>query len=60
MKATPQAVFFVNLWPEPRSSAAGLRTIEIGHFVQRLGYKLIGIAPGVASSHSEAWEKSGE
>ena len=59
MKAPSQAVFFVNLWPEPRSSAAGVRTLEISLFIQQLGYQLVGIAPGAASPHSEAWEKNG-
>lgn len=59
MKAAPQAVFFVNLWPEPRSSAAGVRTYEMSLFIRRLGYQLIGVAPGAASVHSEAWERSG-
>ena len=59
MKAPSQAVFFVNLWPEPRSSAAGVRTLEISLFIQRLGYQLVGIAPGETSPHSEAWEKNG-
>lgn len=54
-----RAVYFVNLWPEPRSSAAGVRTLEMSHFIQRLGYDLVGVAPGVASPHSEAWEASG-
>ena len=54
-----QAVYFVNLWPEPRSSAAGVRTLEMSQFLQRLGYDLVGVAPGVASSHSEAWNKNG-
>lgn len=53
------AVYFVNLWPEPRSSAAGVRTLEMSQFLQRLGYDLVGVAPGVASSHSEAWNKNG-
>lgn len=53
------AVYFVNLWPEPRSSAAGVRTLEMSHFIKRLGYDLVGVAPGAASPHSEAWEKTG-
>lgn len=59
MKAPIQAVFFVNLWPEPRSSAAGVRTIEIGQFIRRLGYQLVGVAPGAASSHSDEWQNTG-
>lgn len=59
MNAPAQAIYFVNLWPEPQSSAAGVRTHEISHFIQRLGYQVIGVAPGAMSQHSEAWEKTG-
>ncbi len=54
-----RAVYFVNLWPEPRSSAAGVRTFEMSHFLLRLGYELVAVAPGEATLHSGAWEKAG-
>ncbi len=54
-----QAVIFVNHWPEPMSSAAGLRTREMSSFLQRLGYEVVGIAPGPASEHSSNWTKTG-
>lgn len=59
MSDSKQAVLFVNLWPEPKSSAAGVRTFEMGLFVKRLGYELFGISPNAASEHSNTWEKSG-
>lgn len=54
-----QVLYFVNLWPEPRSSAAGIRTQEMSLFIQRLGYEIVGISPVALSQHSEAWEKNG-
>lgn len=57
--SSKQAVFFVNHWPEPLSSAAGLRTRELTGFLQKLSYKIIGISPGSASEHSLSWEQSG-
>ncbi len=52
----PQALFFANVWPEPRSSAAGVRTVELTSFLQELGYDVIGVSPLAPSEHSEARE----
>ena len=59
MSEAMQAVIFVNVWPEPRSSAAGLRTRELSEFIQRLGYELIAVAPSETTSHAAEWEKAG-
>lgn len=50
-----QAVFFVNLWPEPRSSAAGLRTRELATFVEKLGYTIVGVSPALVNAHAREW-----
>jgi glycosyltransferase involved in cell wall biosynthesis len=59
MSQSKQALFFVNVWPEPLSSAAGLRTRELAVFLQRQGYEVVGIASGPASEYSAQWEKLG-
>lgn len=59
MSQAQQAVFFVNVWPEPLSSAAGLRTRELAVFLQRQGYEVIGVSSGPASDYSAQWEKLG-
>jgi glycosyltransferase involved in cell wall biosynthesis len=51
-----QAVFFVNVWPEPRSSAAGIRTRELSQFMKRLGYEIVAVAPSEKTERSAEWE----
>lgn len=40
-----QAVFFVTVWPEPRSSAAGVRTRELMAILQAEGYEVHAVSP---------------
>ena len=59
MSQPKQVLFFVNVWPEPLSSAAGLRTRELAAFLRRQGYEVIAVASGPASEYSAQWEKLG-
>ena len=39
------AIYFVYVWPEPRSSAAGIRTVELFELLQSFGYELTVLSP---------------
>jgi glycosyltransferase involved in cell wall biosynthesis len=41
-----QAVFFLTVWPEPRSSAAGVRTRELMAILQAEGFEVHAVSPG--------------
>ncbi len=47
------ALFFVYVWPEPTSSAAGLRTRELMRALQAAGWKVSAVSPGGTSRFSE-------
>lgn len=54
-----RAVLFVYVWPEPRSSAAGVRTRDLIRWLQGAGYELFAISPSGESEHSQALENLG-
>jgi len=43
--AGKKALFFVYVWPEPRSSAAGVRTRELIAILQRNGWQVSAVSP---------------
>lgn len=47
------ALFFVYVWPEPASSAAGVRTRELMRALQAAGWKVSAVSPGGTSRFSE-------
>jgi O-antigen biosynthesis protein len=53
------AVFFVYVWPEPLSSAAGLRTLELMRYLQGSGWQVKAVSPSRESPHRQALEKMG-
>lgn len=40
-----KAVIFVYVWPEPRSSAAGVRTVQLCQDLQALGFSVAALSP---------------
>lgn len=51
-QASKQAVFFVYVWPEPESSAAGVRTYALISALLAHGYSVAAISPSQASAWS--------
>jgi glycosyltransferase involved in cell wall biosynthesis len=45
MPKRPLAVFFVYIWPEPQSSAAGVRTCELMHALGSAGWEVAAVSP---------------
>lgn len=54
-----KAVVFVYVWPEPRSSAAGVRTVQLCRDLQALGYELSALSPCRPNEASAELEASG-
>lgn len=48
------ALFFVYVWPEPRSSAAGVRTYALLQHLKSAGWKLAAVSPSGESVHRDA------
>lgn len=53
------ALFFVYVWPEPMSSAAGVRTYALLRALKNAGYELSAASPSQPSPHSEALNRLG-
>ena len=53
------ALYFVYVWPEPISSAAGIRTVELLSFLSRLGYSVTVISPATENSFCIALQNKG-
>lgn len=53
------ALFFVYVWPEPMSSAAGVRTYALLRALKNAGYELSAVSPSQTSAHSEALNRFG-
>lgn len=56
---SPTCVFFACVWPEPWSSAAGLRTRELTSFLQSYGYRVVGLSACVDNRARREWEAAG-
>lgn len=59
MQAPPLAVFFVYVWPEAVSSAAGVRTKELMQILQENGWQCAAISPSRESPFRAELEASG-
>ena len=59
MAPSQHALFFVYVWPEPLSSAAGVRTRELMAVLLSSGWQVTAVSPSAASPHSEALESLG-
>lgn len=55
----PIALIFACVWPEPWSSAAGLRTRELADFLREAGYRVLGWSSCVSNRAREEWEAAG-
>lgn len=55
----PTAALFVYVWPEPLSSAAGLRTHELARILQSEGYEVHAYSPCAPNAAMAAWENLG-
>ncbi|MGE3262259.1 MAG: glycosyltransferase [Bacteriovoracia bacterium] len=53
------AVFFVYVWPEARSSAAGVRTHDLLRWLLSDGWKITAVSSSKPSQYSEELEKMG-
>lgn len=53
------AAFFVYVWPEPLSSAAGIRTHELARILQNEGYEVHAYSPCAENAAMAAWESLG-
>jgi glycosyltransferase involved in cell wall biosynthesis len=49
----PHAIVFTYVWPEPRSSAAGVRTRELVAILRMLGWQLTAVSPSAESPHAQ-------
>lgn len=54
-----KAVIFVYVWPEPRSSAAGVRTVQLCGDLRALGYVVTALSPCRPNEASAELEASG-
>ncbi len=54
-----RAVLFVYVWPEPYSSAAGVRTLQIAKHLGSLEYEVTLISPCKENDASAHWRKMG-
>jgi glycosyltransferase involved in cell wall biosynthesis len=54
-----KAVFFVYVWPEPLSSAAGVRTLELCRHLRQLGYAVTFLSPCRENAASLALAREG-
>lgn len=54
-----QAVFFVYVWPEARSSAAGLRTYDLIRWLKSGGWEITAVSPSRPGPYSEELERAG-
>ncbi|MGZ3653821.1 MAG: glycosyltransferase family 4 protein [Bdellovibrionota bacterium] len=59
MAGAKLALFFVYVWPEPRSSAAGVRTRELITILQRNGWRVSAVSPSGISAHRDELEALG-
>jgi len=57
--AQPHALFFVYVWPEPVSSAAGVRTAELMRCLQKAGWKVSAVSPSGPSRFSKELNETG-
>jgi glycosyltransferase involved in cell wall biosynthesis len=55
----PSALFFVYVWPEPVSSAAGVRTRELMRALREKGWKITAASPSAKGRFSEELGDSG-
>lgn len=53
------AVFFVYVWPEPQSSAAGVRTRELIDVLLESGWRVAAVSPSGESPHAAALRARG-
>jgi glycosyltransferase involved in cell wall biosynthesis len=54
-----KALLFVYVWPEPLSSAAGVRTVELCRHLQKLGYEVTLLSPCRENAASAALNQAG-
>jgi glycosyltransferase involved in cell wall biosynthesis len=54
-----QAVFFLTVWPEPRSSAAGVRTRELMAILQSEGFEVHAVSPSGLGPYRDELENCG-
>lgn len=54
-----EALFLVYVWPEPRSSAAGVRTLALMEALLRAGWKVRAVSPSGPSAYSAALNQLG-
>jgi hypothetical protein len=59
MAGKKSALFFVYVWPEPRSSAAGVRTRELIAILQRNGWQVAAVSPSGIGAYRDELEASG-
>jgi glycosyltransferase involved in cell wall biosynthesis len=53
------AALFVYVWPEPRSSAAGVRTHELARLLREQGYSVHGFSPCTENEAMREWQDLG-
>ncbi len=59
MNPSRQAVFFVYVWPEPRSSAAGVRTRELMRVLLAQHWRVTAVSPSGQSAHRKELDDLG-
>jgi hypothetical protein len=54
-----RALYFSYVWPEPRSSAAGIRSRDFVEILRESGFEVGAVSPSGLNEYSEEWKRLG-